>query len=148
MVDTVPREVGGSLHLLGHHPVSTLHLRGDKASAGLPRECSAACTPGSSGALGPLHPHFLGGTRPSTPPVPCEHSATCTPGSLGALSHLCFRFPVSTWPSTSLVPREHSAVYAPSPRQVLGPLYASLHSRSLTSLRFTVSGSEHRSRCI
>lgn len=96
MVDAVPREVCGSLHLLGHHPVSTLHLRGDKASVGLPRECSATCTPGSSGALGPLHPQF-----------PCEHSALYIPGSSGALGRLHSQYPASTWPSIFPVPFKH-----------------------------------------
>ena len=101
-----------------------------------------------------LAPCTSGGTRPvlgcpvsARPPAPLGprgHSALYTPS-----------FPVSTRPSTSQVPQEHSAVYTPSTRQVLGPLYsqfpsstARLHSRSPTSLRFTVSGSEHRSRCV
>ena len=83
---TVPREVGGSLHLLGHHHlVSIQHLRGEKAIAWLPCEHSAACTPGSLWAFSPLHSRFLRSTWPSTLPVSRKHSALYIPSSLRAL---------------------------------------------------------------
>ena len=95
-------------------------------------------------------------SAPAWAPPPCQHPAPqggeghCL-AAPSALSRLHARFPVSIQPSTRLVPQEHLAVYAPSLPQALGPLYsqfpastARLHSRSPTSLCFTVSGSEHR----